>query len=438
MSEKLDNNNNNSEKQTVKREDLNKDNFEVINESNSSFINNSGEIVIMDTDLKNEYFELKYIDIEKISAVRRIRKNKKVDGLIKSIKETGLLMPIVVAPTATEGYYVLLSGFRRLIACSRLKMKKVPCIINTAINVPEIPIIEALYNHYTPYTIPEIIDYIEYLEKEKSVMSAPLIEYLLQLESGDYAKLKDLLNDNDEDIISKLKKGEFTISQAFRKLEQRRRKESKTEKEYKKATKVYDEEKESAEKIKGAGEVVKGRELSENEIKTLAFMGNNIDEDERTLEEMIEDGKKMDGFQPKVQKTGERELVDPALRKAVMERDRNTCRCCEEGGPEYIDVNDFHHVVPVFLGGEDSIDNAICVCVKCHKLIHLYARGQLYLTEIDKMEENERKKFKRIIKYGEIIRKGMMMQGMKVEEYKQKDNIKAIGRQMPGKENTVT
>ena len=120
-----------------------------------------------------------------------------------------------------------------------------------------------------------------------------------------------------------------------------------------------------------------------------------------------------------------------------MERD-HTHVGAEEGGPEYVDVNDFHHVVPVFLGGPDTVDNAICVCVKCHKLIHLYARGQLHLVNIDKMSEQEKKKFKRIIKYGEIIREGIARKGMKLEEYRKKDNIRVIGRQMPGHKNTVT
>lgn len=420
------------------QENENFDDFEVVDNRDNSFISNTGDIVVMNTALDKEYFKFAYIDIENIAVVKRIRKNKTVDDLVKSIKSTGLLMPIVVAPTVTEGIYVLLSGFRRLLACAKVGMKKVPCIINTMVNTPEIPIIEALYNHMKPYSMQEIIDYIEYLEKEKGIMSASMIEYLLQLENGDYTKLKDILTDNDEEIVSKLMNGELTIGQAFRKLEQRRRKESKEAKELKKASKVYDEDNESAEKLEGAGEMSDGAGLTDEEIASLAFMANHVDDDDRTLEQMLEDGKKMPGFEPKVQKVSEREIIDPALRKAVMERDRNTCRCCEEGGPEYVDVNDFHHVVPVFLGGPDTVDNAICVCVKCHKLIHLYARGQLHLVNIDRMSEREKLKFKRIIKYGEIIRKGMIMKGMKLEEYKKRDNIRAIGRQMPGHQNTVT
>ena len=58
------------------------------------------------------------------------------------------------------------------------------------INTPDIPIVEALYNHYKKYTMEEIIKYIEYLENKKGILSPSVIEYLLQLNSGDYTKLK--------------------------------------------------------------------------------------------------------------------------------------------------------------------------------------------------------------------------------------------------------
>ena len=56
-----------------------------------------------------------------------------------------------------------------------------------------------------------MINYIDYLEKEKGILSASMIEYLLQMNSGDYTKLKDILNDDDDDIVSKLMDGTYTI-----------------------------------------------------------------------------------------------------------------------------------------------------------------------------------------------------------------------------------
>lgn len=409
----------------------------IFKDINIDLTGREGKLEVLDYNWEEaeSNFKLVYVNIENIAIVKRIRNNKKVDELVKSIKNTGLLMPIVVAPTATEGLYVLISGYRRLIACAKVGMRKVPCIVNTVIKTPEIPILEALYNHTKQYTIKECIDYIEYLEKEKGITSPNFIEYLLGFESGDYTKLKDILNDEDIDIIQPLMDGEMSISQAFKKLESRRKKESKEEKLVKSVDKAF----QSGENISVSGEMAEENDvLSMEEISSLAFMANDVDKDDRSLEEMIEEGKTIPGFEAKVQKTWDREIVDPALRRAVMERDKNTCRCCDEGGPEYIDVNDFHHIIPVFLGGPDTVENAMCVCVKCHKLIHLYARNQLHILNIDKMNEKELVKFKRIVKFGEIIRKAIQLNNMKLDDYKKLDGIKSIGRQMPGKKNIVT
>ena len=138
-----------------------------------------------------------------------------------------------------------MSGFRRLLACAKVGIKRVPCIINNKVSVPEIPVLEAMYQQSKPYSIKEIVDYIDYLENEKGIMSPSMIEHLLQLESGDYTKLKDILNDNDDDIVSRLMNGQLTIGMVFKKLEQRRKNESKESQDIKRAEKVYEDEEES-------------------------------------------------------------------------------------------------------------------------------------------------------------------------------------------------
>ena len=167
------------------------------------------------------------------------------------------------------------------------------------------------------------------------------------------------------------------------------------------------------------------------------MLPTNLDVDNTSIDELVKDGKDVSGFEDKLQKVGEREHIDPAMRKAVMARDKDTCQCCLEGGESYVDVNDFHHVLPVFLGGVDNTDNAICICVKCHKLVHLHARGQLHLPDMSKLSELQVNKFKRVLAYGNYIRKGMETAGMKLDDYKKKDGIQAIGRQMPGQKNTI-
>lgn len=416
---------------------------------NNGFISETGDIIVMDDSEKGENFKLVYVDIESIAIVPRIRQNKNVEDLVRSIKSTGLLRPIIVSPTQTDGIYVLIDGYRRILACAKSGIRKVPCIVNIKVNTPEIPILEAMYNHSKDYNIREIVDYIDYLERQKGIMSASMIEYLIQLNSGDYTKLKDLLNDDDEDIISKLFNGEFTIEQAFKALEKRRKKESAEEKDNKQAERVYSDEEESgAENIAGSGEEADEVELTDEEIESLAVNATDIDDglEDVSLDEMVEEGRNTPGYESHKQKVGEREYIDPAIRKAVMARDNFTCACCKKGGESYVDALDYHHILPVYLGGSDTTDNGVTACLTDHRLIHLYATGDLHLPaeksqdEIDKMEpeervlyEDEQMRFKRIVKLGQVIRDAAAMKGMKRDEFKKKHPVGSIGRNKPGK-----
>lgn len=406
-----------------------------------SFISDSGDIVVMDDSENGDNFKLAYIDIENIAVVNRIRKNNNVDDLVKSIKSTGLLMPVVVAPTATQGLYVLINGYRRLLACARSGKRNIPCIINTKVNTPEIPVLEAIYNHSKRYSNREIVDYIEYLEKQTGLYNASMIEYLLQLNSGDYTKLKDILNDDDDEIVSKLFDGSYSIEAAFRKLEQRRKKETIDEKELKKAEKVYENEEESgADSLVGTGEEADGVALTEDEIKRLAISVHEIDNglDDESLEDMIEEGKNIDGYKPYKQDPNHREYLDPAVRKAVLARDKNTCQICKYiSGQEYVETLDVHHILEVYLGGDDDVDNLIVCCTVCHKLIHLYGRGDLYIRPLEEMSEHEQIKFKKIVKLGNYIRQGVALKGIKKQELKKLDRAETIGRRLKGSSDQV-
>lgn len=425
-------------------------------DDSQGFVSGTGDFVIMDNSGSNKAFTLAEVDINDIAITKRVRQNANSDDITRSIKSTGLLMPIVVAATETEGLYVLLDGWRRLMGCARAGKRKVPVIINNNVSTPEIPIIESMYNHSRTYTIKEIVDYIDYLEKEKGIMNPSMIEYLLQMNSGDYTKLKDLLNDNDEDILEKLYAGAFTIDQAFKKLEQRRKKESLDEKENKKAAAVYDDEEESgADQIAGSGEEASAEDgaLTDEQIDALSITASELDDglDDVSLDEMIEEDKNIEGFKPHKQKVGEREYIDPAIKKAVMVRDNGTCQCCKRGGEQYADVLDYHHCLPVFLGGADTVDNGIMLCVACHRMVHLYSTDDLHVDkallegsysdlEDNKKEqyiseaifEDEKKRLKRIIKLGSVIRKGMAAKGINKDKYKKEHSNASVGRRKPG------
>ena len=40
------------------------------------------------------------------------------------------------------------------------------------------------------------------------------------------------------------------------------------------------------------------------------------------------------------------------------------------------DLN-YHHIVPLSMGGQDVISNMVCLCGKCHDLIHYDSRGKI-------------------------------------------------------------
>lgn len=402
----------------------------------NDLITPSGDIRLMNPEDSGDTFELVYVDIKNICVSKRIRANGSVEDLVKSIKSTGLLKPVDVAKTNVEGIYILLDGYRRIKACARAGKRNIPCIVNTKVSPKEIPIIEAMLNHEKDYSIKEMIDYIDYLEKQKGIMSASMIEYLLQMNSGEYTKLKDILNDNDDEIVSKMMDGLITISEAFKKLEQRRKKESADEKELKKASKVYEEDPNSGvEYIAESGEMgEEGAELSEEEIGNLAISASELEEvEDEDLDTMIEESKKIPGFKPHKQDPKYRERLDPTLRKTVLARDNNTCQICKIiSGQEFTEVLDVHHIQEVYLGGSDDIDNLITACTVCHKLVHQYGRGELNIRPIDEMTEIDKSRFKRIVKLGTIIRNGMAAKGMKLEQLKKLDNAASIGRTKPG------
>ena len=74
---------------------------------------------------------LEYLDIETIDAeegIRRIIDKKPIDELVTSIKQHGILQPIVVE-TAEGGRYKLQIGSRRMAAARIIGLEKVPALV---------------------------------------------------------------------------------------------------------------------------------------------------------------------------------------------------------------------------------------------------------------------------------------------------------------------
>ena len=57
-------------------------------------------------------------------------------------------------------------------------------------------------------------------------------------------------------------------------------------------------------------------------------------------------------------------LMTNKFRQQVLERDNYTCNVCKQVYDRKILV--VHHVIPLSLGGKDTLDNMITVCTKKH------------------------------------------------------------------------
>lgn len=395
---------------------------------------------ILPNRIEDGAFKLDYIDINDIIVWQpRIRSASDVTALTTSIRNDGLLQPLVVAPTQTEGKYVLIKGARRLLACASLKMRKIPCVINSQVNVSDIHVIEPLYSHNKTYSVSDMLKYIDYLRDEKKISAPSMIEYLLNLNSGDYLKLMDVMDDNDDEIVGALLSGQLDIGSAYKKLEQKRKKIGRDKMSDARVAKIYDDAaKYGVDILADSGETGTDTGLTEEEqheiIDSLGDMEDMSDVDGDAL---MQEGNSIAGYEAHKQDPNNRERLDPKTRKSVLARDNNTCRICGMGGQEYIETLDVHHLVEVYLGGNDDINNLITACTVCHKLVHLWGRGELMIRPFTEMDEAEANKFKRIIKLGNIIRKGMASKGMKKEQLKKVDQADTIGRRLKGSSDQV-
>ncbi len=59
--------------------------------------------------------------------------------------------------------------------------------------------------------------------------------------------------------------------------------------------------------------------------------------------------------------------IPPAVRRKVMVRSRHRCQRPGCGHTRFLEV---HHLVPRSRGGSNDLDNLICLCSGCHKLLH--------------------------------------------------------------------
>lgn len=88
-------------------------------------------------------------------------------------------------------------------------------------------------------------------------------------------------------------------------------------------------------------------------------------------------------------------------------------QCCNCGAKEDLQ---YHHIVPLSMGGNDIVSNICCLCYSCHSLIHFGKKKNINHSEATKMGLQKAKE--RGIKLGQP--KGAKLNTKKSIEAKQK------------------
>lgn len=357
------------------------------------------------------------LDIEDIVTpeFKKISRTKTLIGLSSIVEEWGLVNPIHVLKLEDDNMYMILDGLRRLLACARKGDKKVRVMVWDFEDKEEgkqhANIISLMINRSQKYSAQEMWAVMQKLEQNNDA-NPGLIEYLLQMYPGDAMKLKDVMTASEEyaEIQAKLIDDEYTIDQAYKKLCNERKKEDRLIREEEQGVagaSITDED--SANK--------EDRRLSIQEAQELLDLADSEDLENMSIEDldMSDEVRKTE-----VQKVGERHPIDPAIKKATLIRDGGRCQCCGKGGPQWASILVYHHKIPVFCGGADTVENGITLCSDCHITIHCYSTGDLIIN-LDELNDEEKEVFKKIFHYGNLIIKAAKMMNMSKQDVKKND-----------------
>lgn len=351
-------------------EDFDWDSSEQSEEDNAEGLDFTEEDLFMSLDDEIDKYkdELSFTDIKELveevltSEGLTDDGNPVEDDILTKLENNTYIPEISVSGdlSGTTYKYILVDGFKRLAAMQNLGYLEVLAIVIEPSDYPGInfKLMEMLSNWKIPY---------DYLDKERCLQVLNYYndtitnnekELLLGLGKGELPKFIDLLNSElREEFITK----NMTIDSAFKKLEKKRKKETEEE---------------------------QAKVLGEKNLENKQELG-------------LIDGEIRDGFskfEPEQQKPGERHPLPPELAKAVEVRDNYTCQGCGISGLTYSNIFEKHHILPVYFGGKDELDNLILLCPTCHKLVHRYSVGAAIIDAKDKpLLEN-------VVKLGDVIR----------------------------------
>ena len=340
-------------------------------------------------------------------------------GLTQSVSELGIVSPIHVMELESykehlenggsdddfEGEkYLLLDGFRRVFAGVKVGLDSCPAVVwsfkDSDVGREASVNLSLILNKNQKHNWKEVWGMFEVLELNE-VMAPSSLEYLLQLESGDAMKLKDVMLCEYDEVKEDLLSNKKNLYQAYNQLQKLRKEEDKLQMEDNMGISVT----ESGEAVTEDQERPR---LSDNEVKEVLDLVNSDDiefSDDNFGEWSGED--LPDNWQDR--KAGDR--IDEDLRQSILERDRFTCQVSGFGrGLKPATVRrllEVHHIIPVSLSGLDSEENLITLSKDTHALIHIIASqgGKLGMSRetYESLTENEKEFYKNVMVYVNAI-----------------------------------
>lgn len=328
-------------------------------------------------------------------------------GLTSSVKELGVVTPIHVMTMEDEDddfKYMLVDGLRRMFAARKNGQEYIDAVIwdfHDKERGMDIALsLSLILNRAQNRSWGEKWELYKILELQFEITPGTL-EYLLQLESGDAMKLKDVMLCPYEEVVNALLNNEKDLEGCYKMLQKLRKEEDKLAMED--ARGVTDTI-EDADDIAGNNLESEDGQLSDQDVYELLEMVNDSGVNDITGDDF--DSLNTSAFGEEAQKVGERHPVDPAIKQATFQRDKFKCRCCGTGGVAFLGTLVYHHAIPVSCHGRDTVDNGLTLCDSCHQVLHCSqkAGGRIPMTkeQFEEYSDADQTRIKLILKYAKI------------------------------------
>lgn len=431
-----------------------KENPKLLQEYDEVFDNE--EKIVNSLKINHDSFSIRpevvaFKDISVSSPVKKSRKDTYL-GLTKMTEELGILEPIHVM--ITEGYsdwiesgadeeypgtkYMILDGFRRVYAGLKVGLTKCNAIVwdfkDKELGSKLLLPLRLILNKSARNSWSEVWGLMQILEVEMSI-SPGTMDSLLQLEAGDSTKLKAIMQCEYPEVKDELMSNKKSISQCYNMLQKLLKEEDQLMNEDRQGISSVEE----GSKILDTGSTEKeDRRLSDQEVHDILEMDNNFSGEltEDDFNELAGNNVPEDR-----QTAGDRHPLDPKLRAAVLTRDGYCCQVSGNGKNLPIElamaILHVHHLVPVYLGGTDTIENLITVDLTVHTLIHIIERndGRIGMSkeEFDKLDPGRQEYMKKIMRIARYAVEARRRAGISKEKIK-KESEKSSRFKMPGVE----